>query len=53
MNVGVGWYILGQDQQLLGPYTVAELQGESLCCHIEEGKLNSYDILVFPFGLNC
>ncbi|KAG8380345.1 hypothetical protein BUALT_Bualt06G0005900 [Buddleja alternifolia] len=26
MSTGVGWYILGQDQQLVGPYTVAELQ---------------------------
>ncbi|KAL2558855.1 RNA binding (RRM/RBD/RNP motif) family protein [Forsythia ovata] len=26
MSNGVGWYILGQDQQLIGPYTVSELQ---------------------------
>lgn len=25
----VGWYVLGQDQQLIGPYTSAELHGES------------------------
>ncbi|KAL8052300.1 hypothetical protein ABFX02_06G201813 [Erythranthe guttata] len=25
-KTGVGWYILGQDQQLVGPYTVSELQ---------------------------
>lgn len=28
MSAGVGWYILGPDQQLVGPYTVSELQGE-------------------------
>ncbi|XP_011077112.1 splicing factor U2AF-associated protein 2 isoform X3 [Sesamum indicum] len=26
MVTGAGWYILGQDQQLIGPYTVSELQ---------------------------
>ncbi|CAI9754515.1 unnamed protein product [Fraxinus pennsylvanica] len=26
LSTGVGWYILGQDQQLIGPYTVSELQ---------------------------
>lgn len=28
MGTGVGWYVLGQDQQLIGPYTISELQGE-------------------------
>lgn len=29
-STGVGWYILGQDQELIGPYTISELQGELL-----------------------
>ncbi|CAA2973814.1 splicing factor U2AF-associated 2 isoform X1 [Olea europaea subsp. europaea] len=26
LSTGMGWYVLGQDQQLIGPYTVTELQ---------------------------
>ncbi|XP_022854199.1 uncharacterized protein LOC111375590 isoform X2 [Olea europaea var. sylvestris] len=26
LSYGVGWYTLGQEQQLIGPYTVSELQ---------------------------
>lgn len=29
MSFEGGWYVLGQDQQQIGPYTAAELRGES------------------------
>ncbi|PIN23196.1 Transcription elongation factor TAT-SF1 [Handroanthus impetiginosus] len=44
MITGVGWYILGQDQQLVGPYTISELQE-----HYSSGYL-SKNTLVWSQG---
>ncbi|KAL0317547.1 UNVERIFIED_CONTAM: HIV Tat-specific factor 1 [Sesamum angustifolium] len=44
MATGAGWYILGQDQQLIGPYTVSELQE-----HYSSGYL-SQSTLVWSEG---
>ncbi|KAL0302922.1 UNVERIFIED_CONTAM: HIV Tat-specific factor 1 [Sesamum radiatum] len=44
MVTGAGWYILGQDQQLIGPYTVSELQE-----HYSSGYL-SHSTLVWSEG---
>ena len=29
MNTEIGWYILGEAQQHIGPYALSELRGES------------------------
>lgn len=34
VNNEVGWYVLGLDQQQIGPYTSAELKGESCAFHL-------------------
>lgn len=34
VNNEVGWYVLGLDQQQIGPYTSAELKGESCALHM-------------------
>ncbi|KAL3838510.1 hypothetical protein ACJIZ3_023101 [Penstemon smallii] len=44
MSSGVGWYILGQDQELVGPYTISELQE-----HYSSGYL-SQSTLVWSEG---
>ncbi|KAI3459105.1 hypothetical protein Pfo_015768 [Paulownia fortunei] len=39
MSTGVGWYILGQDQQLVGPYTIFELQEHYSSGYLSESTL--------------
>ncbi|XP_057801639.1 splicing factor U2AF-associated protein 2-like [Salvia miltiorrhiza] len=39
MSTGVGWYILGQDQQLIGPYTISELQEHHSSAYLHESTL--------------
>ncbi|XP_042034328.1 splicing factor U2AF-associated protein 2-like isoform X1 [Salvia splendens] len=39
MSTGVGWYVLGQDQQLIGPYTISELQEHHSSAYLHESTL--------------
>ncbi|KAL8544651.1 hypothetical protein ACS0TY_005039 [Phlomoides rotata] len=39
MSNGVGWYILGLDQELVGPYTVFELQEHYSSGYLHQGTL--------------
>ncbi|KAH6757827.1 RNA binding family protein [Perilla frutescens var. hirtella] len=39
MSTGVGWYVLGPDQQHIGPYTISELQAHCSSGYLHESTL--------------
>ncbi|XP_042001070.1 splicing factor U2AF-associated protein 2-like [Salvia splendens] len=39
ISTGVGWYVLGQDQQLIGPYTIYVLQEHHSSAYLHESTL--------------